>query len=102
MLSSLWVVERNGEVWLRAHRSDASWLERLRHSPEVLMTRAASRRAFRAEVVEKTLFVDRVGEAMQKKYGSAFELAENLQDSPSPVSRLVASTAGSTCNRSYP
>ena len=102
MHTSLWIVERNGDLWLRAHRSDAGWLERLRLAPEVHMTRAETRQAFRAEIVEEALFVDRVQDAMREKYGRPFEFAESLQDGPVPVVRLVASTAGLTWNRSYP
>ncbi|MEM9175404.1 MAG: hypothetical protein AAGC67_09220 [Myxococcota bacterium] len=76
--TSLWVVDVNGDTWIRATDPEALWFTRLRAAPDVRILRDGVRSARRAVIASG--FEDRVEEAMREKYGRADELLAWLRD----------------------
>jgi hypothetical protein len=68
--TSVWVVERDGALWLRSGRPDAQWLARLRARPEVTVMRQRERAAYHAVPLDDTAARRAVNEAMATKYGA--------------------------------
>jgi len=77
--TSIWVVELDRSVWLRAGNADSDWVARIRAQPEVFLTRGAGRTAYLANVVDG--LGDRVNLAMREKYGLADQLVSTVHDS---------------------
>ncbi len=46
--TQLWVIEEEGELYLRAHYAGAKWLARIRHQPEVELSRGDASDSFLA------------------------------------------------------
>jgi hypothetical protein len=65
----LWVVDHAGFAWLRTGEAKAPWLMRLRANPEVAVTRAGERRAYRAVVVEDAETRETINALELQKYG---------------------------------
>jgi len=82
--TSVWVVDFDRGAWLRGGNADSDWVGRLRAQPEVFMTRAGQRAAYRAQVIDG--LSDRVNAAMREKYGPADRLVSTIHDS----TRVVA------------
>jgi len=77
--TSLWIVEADDDLWLRAGHSEAAWLQRLKTAPEVLLRRQAGRQSrHRAVVVPGS--TRRVNELMRQQYGWADRLISPLLD----------------------
>jgi hypothetical protein len=77
--TSVWVVDFDRGAWLRGGNADSDWVVRLQAQPEVFMTRAGHRVAYRAQVVAG--LADRVNTAMREKYGAADRLVSTTHDS---------------------
>jgi len=77
--TSVWVVDFDRGAWLRGGNADSDWVIRLRAQPEVFMTRAGQRVAYRAQVIDG--LADRVNAAMREKYGVADRLVSTTHDS---------------------
>ena len=87
----LWVVEREGRLWLRAGsrptRDPASWFARLRADTSVELERGGERRAYRAVVVPDE--AARLDAQMAETYGLADRIIVSLRsDGPSTPVRL--------------
>jgi hypothetical protein len=67
--TSLWIVEDDGRLYLRAGNPSSGWLARLREHPEVEMERAGRRQRYRAVIAEEQRA--RVSHLMAEKYGWA-------------------------------
>jgi hypothetical protein len=65
----LWVVDHAGAAWLRTGDPASPWLERLRANPEVALTRAGERRAYRAAPVEDAATREQINALVLAKYG---------------------------------
>ena len=65
----LWVVDHEGAAWLRTGDPTSPWLGRLRANPEVAVTRAGERRAYRATPVEDPVTRERINALVLEKYG---------------------------------
>jgi hypothetical protein len=78
--TQLWVVDREGELYVRAHFSRAHWLARIRNHPEVEVRRGESRQTLRATPVEDPELKRAVNRAMAEKYGLADRLASAVWD----------------------
>ena len=65
----LWVVDREGEVWLRAGHDGSSWYRSLLRSPEVEVERGDEILAVRAVPVPEQR--DAINALMSEKYGWA-------------------------------
>jgi hypothetical protein len=84
--TQVWVVdgaalaEPDDVLFLRAHRADAAWLERLVARGEVEIQRDGWARAYRAERVDDAALRDRLNEAMAEKYGLADRLLAPIFD----------------------
>ena len=89
LVTTLWVVDLHDEPWLRAGNPDATWLQRLVESPEVVLVRDGETKSYRAEIDPSEL--DRVNDMMREKYGWADEVVALVNDPDSDVAvRLVA------------
>ena len=73
--TQLWVIEREGEFYLRAHFPGAKWLTRLRNHPEVEIRRGDASESFLALPVDDPEVRRAVNQAMAAKYGFADRLA---------------------------
>ena len=88
LVTTLWVVDLHDEPWLRAGNPDATWLQRLVETPQVVLVRDGETKSYRAEIDPSEL--DRVNDMMREKYGWADEVVSLLHDPDSVVAvRLV-------------
>lgn len=79
----LWVVELEGDAWLRAGDRESGWVERLRAEPEVELRRDGEWRRYRAELApERT---EAVSALMAEKYGLADRLVGLVRDPEASV-----------------
>lgn len=76
--TSLWVVEQQGRLWLRAGRPGSGWLKRLVETPEVRVERAGVVGDYRAVVVMPQR--ERINALMADRYGWADQLIGLLRD----------------------
>ena len=76
--TQLWVIEEEGELYLRAHYPGAKWLRRIRHQPEVELSRGDTRSPFLARPLDDPELRRAVNRAMAAKYGLADRLASAL------------------------
>jgi hypothetical protein len=98
--TSLWIVDGNGEQWLRASGGESTWVERLRVNPEVHVTRDGQRKPFRAEVA--TALLPHVNVWMQDKYGGADMLISSVQDPEQAIAiRLIDLTRQGSFGNAY-
>jgi len=74
--TSLWVVEDEGALWLRAGVPESGWLERLERRPEVELERGGRTIALRAVPVPQRR--DRIHALMRERYGWADVLVASL------------------------
>ncbi len=73
--TQLWVIENEGELYLRAHFARAKWLARIRNHPEVDLHRGEASQSFLAGPVDDPEVRRAVNRAMAAKYGFADRLA---------------------------
>jgi hypothetical protein len=78
--TQLWVIDRDGELYLRAHFPGAKWLTRLRNHPEVEIQRGDGHYSALAVPVEDPEVRRAVNQAMSAKYGFADRLASAVWD----------------------
>jgi len=76
--TSVWIVDAYDDAWLRAGNSEAGWVQRLRETPTVVITRAGVRQGYRAVIVND--FSDRINEVMREKYGLADQLISTIHE----------------------
>ncbi len=81
--TSLWVVEDQGQLWIRAGQPDSKWLARIRARPEVDVTRAGQEKHYRAVVVPGQLA--RINRLMAERYGWVDRALGMLRDSSASV-----------------
>lgn len=72
--TQLWIVEQNGELYLRAGRPAARWLARLRARPEVKIERGGTTQTYRAVPLDDPATREAVNRGMAEKYGQADRL----------------------------
>jgi hypothetical protein len=72
--TQVWLVEREGATYLRAHYTNAEWLVRLRARPEVQLERGEQRLTFLAHVEDDDVTRSAVNQAMATKYGGSDRL----------------------------
>ena len=86
--TSLWIVEDEGSLWLRAGDPKARWLKRIGASPEVELSRGEESSRYRAEIVPGRS--DRINRKMAEAYGWADRLIGGMRDDSSTMAiRLV-------------
>ena len=78
--TQVWIVELDGEKYLRASRPGARWLVRLRHRSAAVMERDGEEGEVRAYPEDEASVRDRVNRAMAEKYGLADRLWGTLSD----------------------
>lgn len=90
----LWIVEDEGDLWLRAGNPDSEWLARVRANPEVALERGDETLRYQAVLVDEDASRERVNELMDEKYGASNTLVSIWGDhSVSIPIRLEADTA---------
>jgi hypothetical protein len=67
--TKLWVVDHEGQPWLRGGRSRLSWLERIRRNPRVELVRRGATSLYVASIDETPEVKQEINEAMAAKYG---------------------------------
>ena len=88
----LWVVDYDGDAWLRAGRPDSAWLARMEANPEVFVTRGEERRPFLAAPTREPAARDRIHALMKEKYGWSDRWISAIRDASQSVPvRLQAS-----------
>jgi hypothetical protein len=78
--SRLWIVEVEGQRYLRADRPGGRWVERLRARPVVELQRDGARERYEAVPVDDGAVREAVAEAMAAKYGILDDLVGALRD----------------------
>ena len=76
--TSVWIVDAYDDSWLRAGDPEAAWVQRLRETPNVVVTRDGERRGYLAVIVPD--FASRINAVMREKYGWADQLIATLHD----------------------
>jgi len=79
-LTQLWIVDLEGQSYLRSAAPDNAWLERLRARPEAVLARGEEDRAIIATPVSSSELLGRVNRAMAEKYGASDRLYSVLFD----------------------
>ena len=86
--TSLWIVEDEGSLWLRASNPGSGWLKRITAKPDVELSRGGESTRYRAEIVRGRS--DRINEKMAEAYGWADSVIGVMRDSSSTMAiRLV-------------
>jgi len=67
--TKLWVVDHEGQPWLRGGWSRLSWLERIRRNPRVELVRRGVTIPYLASIDEAPEVKQEINEAMAAKYG---------------------------------
>jgi hypothetical protein len=78
--TQLWIIEQDGQLYLRAGRPAAHWLARLRAHPEVRIERGGTTHAYRAVPVDDPATREAVNRGMAEKYGQADRLIARIFD----------------------
>ncbi len=65
----LWIVDDQGNLWLRAGRASSGWLERVRVHPVVELVRGGTTAEYNASPVPEA--AERINALMAEKYGVA-------------------------------
>lgn len=79
----VWIVEDQGNLWLRAGRSSSGWLERLRVHPKVELVRDGKTTGYDAVAVPEA--GERINALMADKYGVADWLIGLMRNDASVV-----------------
>jgi general stress protein 26 len=67
--TKLWVVDHEGQPWLRGAQAHLSWLERIRHNPRVELVRGGVTLPYVASIEQTPEVKRKIDEAMAAKYG---------------------------------
>jgi len=67
--TKLWIVDHEGQPWLRGGRSRLSWLERIRGNPRVELVRGGVTIPYVASIEQTPEVKREINEAMAAKYG---------------------------------
>jgi hypothetical protein len=102
-VTGLWIVEIDGETYLRARSREAKWLERIRARPEVDLTRAGVKQKARATPIEDAALRNAVNWAMREKYGFIDAVLLRIIDHSKAVPILVEPlTPGESAGKGAP
>jgi hypothetical protein len=63
----LWIVDHEGDAWLRAGSEQSGWYQRLLVLPEIQLLRRSDRRSLIS--IPEPAYRDTINELMAKKYG---------------------------------
>jgi hypothetical protein len=74
--ATLWVVDADGHVWIRAETRQRSWLGPLETHPEVELRRAGRTRRYEAVPMDDPEAIAYVNALFREKYGLADRLRE--------------------------
>jgi hypothetical protein len=88
-VTGLWIVEIDGEVYLRAGSREARWLERIRARPVVELTRDGVVQKVRATPIEDAALRNAISWAMREKYGFIDAVLVRIIDHSESVPILV-------------
>jgi hypothetical protein len=100
--TQLWIVDLDGERFLRAARPDVHWLARLRRTSRPVLVRRGVERVVRAHPEDDSTTRERVNAAMAEKYGLADRLWRVVSDSSRSVPIRLGSAREGHASRSSP
>ena len=84
--ATLWVVEDDGRVWIRAETRQRRWLAAVLAHPEVELRRAGTTRRYEAQPFDDPEAIAAVNALFRAKYGLADRLRELTTDrDPLPI-----------------
>lgn len=83
--TQLWMVEVDGQPFLRAGDPGSRWLERIGHEPRVILERTGDERRYRAVPMNDDRMLERVNTAMAEKYGYADRVVHWLVDTDESI-----------------
>ena len=92
--TQLWIVEWNGQLYLRVGSPNAHWLERLRANPQVTLQRGGAALTFTALPKDDSETREAVNARMAAKYGYADRLWGYLGDRGRSVPILLEPRPG--------
>jgi hypothetical protein len=87
--TSLWVVDEDRWVWLRAGNARATWLGHLAPEMQVELDRSGETRRYEVEIDRNPRTRDRIDRMMQEKYGIAERLRAFIWREPTIPVKLV-------------
>ena len=82
--STVWAVDDPPYLWIRAHRSDRSWLAHLIRYPKIELQRHGISASYRATVFDRPDATDYVNERFRAEYGWADRWRE-MRDGDHPI-----------------
>lgn len=83
---TLWVVEDDGHIWIRAENRDRHWLADLRANPVVELRRRGETHRYRAQPFDDPEAIGYVDGLFREKYGVADWLRAQVTDrDPLPI-----------------
>jgi len=80
LTTRLWIVDEEGQPWLRAGLPSAEWLHRIEEKPRVVLHRVTGVREFDAVPVREPEALERVQALMRAKYGLRDLLVSLIHD----------------------
>ncbi len=84
----LWIVEEEGDLWLRAGQAESGWYRRLQARPEVELERAGEPRRYRAvPMPDRTA---RINQRMAEQYGWVDRVIGLMRDPDGAVAVRLA------------
>jgi hypothetical protein len=78
--TQVWIVDDGGTLFLRAGRTEARWLERIRANPAVEIHRGEGVKLYTAVPLDDDATRTRVNELMKAKYGDADRMIARFFD----------------------
>lgn len=78
-VTSVWIAEIDGKLWIRGGDAEAGWVQRLREHPEAKLTRYGQTLDVEAAFVER--YAAEINRAMREKYGWADRVVSVIHDS---------------------
>jgi len=77
-LTSVWIVELHGDLYVRAGDPDAEWVKRLLARPAVKLRRGGRLEPYEAQPIDG--FEEKINTAMREKYGRADQIVGTIHD----------------------
>ena len=87
--TGLWMVEIDGQFYLRADSPEAYWLQRIRLRPLVELSRDGQRSSYRATPSSDPTIQQAVNRAMSEKYGRVNRMLTLVRDHTESVAILL-------------
>ncbi len=94
--TQVWMVEVDGQPFLRSGDPGSRWLERIGHEPRVILERTGDERRYLAVPMSDRRMLERVNTAMAEKYGYADRVVDWLVDTDQSIAVRLDPAPGQT------